>query len=71
MYGRVCFNEVRFFEYGLYMFCVACMRFAHGFAVQFAIALLLMSRNKKLQEKVRMCILTSCHVSNMDCICVV
>ena len=55
MQGRirtcVCFIEVScVFKYGLYMFCVACMRFAHAFAVRFAIALLLTSRKNKMQE---------------------
>ena len=46
---RMCvsFIEVRFVEYVLYLFCLACMIFAHGAAVQFAIALLLMSRKNK------------------------
>ena len=41
---RTCvFERVLFvFEYGLYMFCVACMIFANGVARPFAIALLFM-----------------------------
>ena len=34
-------------EYGLYMICVACMIFAHGVAVKFVIALLLMATDEK------------------------
>ena len=35
------------FEYGLYMFCVACIVFAVDAAVKCAIALLFTSKNKK------------------------
>ena len=36
----VCSRRFVFSEYGLYMFCVARMTFAHDVAVQFAMALL-------------------------------
>ena len=45
--GLVCvFNAVCIFEYGLCMFCVACMICANDVGVQFAIALLLMSETR-------------------------
>ena len=70
---RTCVFVTRFvfFDYGLYMFCVACMILAYAFAVQIAIALLLISRGKKMQKSKRTCVLTRCDLSNMDCICVV
>ena len=41
---------VFFFEYGLYMFCVACLICADEFGVQFALALLFMSKKAKMQQ---------------------
>ena len=38
------------------MFCVACMICAHGFAVECATALLLLSRKNKMQESIRTCV---------------
>ena len=38
------------------MLCVACMILAYAFAVQIAIALLLISRSKKMQEIIRTCV---------------
>ena len=57
IYNDACVvKRVQFFEYALYMFCVACMICACDVDVTFAIALLFMSRNS---------------YSNMDCVCVV
>ena len=43
------------------MFCVACMICAHGVAVTFAIALLLLVKSKNMQESIRLFgLLTSC-----------
>ena len=39
-------KKVKFFEYGLYMFCVECMIYAFDVAVTFAIATLFMPKNK-------------------------
>ena len=60
-----------FFDYGLYMFCVACMILAYVCAVNVAIALLLISRSKNMQESIRTCVLTRCDFPNDDCICCV
>ena len=49
-----CVIEVLFVEYGLYMFCVACMTCAHGVAVKVAIALLLIVESKTMQESIRL-----------------
>ena len=49
-------DEVRCFEYGLYMFCIAYMMCAYDVAEQFAIALSLIARNKKIQRNVRACV---------------
>ena len=38
------------------MLCVACMILAYVFALQIAIALLLVSRSKKMQESIRTCV---------------
>ena len=67
----VCCFEVCFFEYGLYMCCVACMIVACVYPAKCAIALLLISKSKKMQESIRTCVLTMCDVSNMNCICFV
>ena len=48
------------------MFCVAFMICAHDVAVQFAIALLFMSRNKK-----DVSVLKRFDVANLHCICFV
>ena len=53
-YKGVCVcNEVLFFDYGSYMCRVARMILAYVFAVKCAIALLLISRRKKMQEGIR------------------
>ena len=44
------------------MFCVACMICAHGVAVKFALALLLIVKGKNMQESIRLFVLS------MDCI---
>ena len=47
------------------------MTFAHCVAVRFAIALLFMSKNEKMQNKYNgICVLTRFDLSNMDCICI-
>ena len=43
-------KRVMYFEYGLYLFCVACMIYAFDVAVTFAIATLSMSKKKKMQN---------------------
>ena len=48
------------------MFCVAFMICSHELAVQLAVALLFISRNKK-----DVCVVTRFDVANMDCICFV
>ena len=52
------FYEVSFFEYGLYMCCVACMIFALDSAIQIAMGLFVISTSKQMQAKykdVRVC----------------
>ena len=55
------------------MFCVACMIYAFDVAGTFAIAVLFMSKEKKMQKLTckDVCVLTRFDVSNMDCICFV
>ena len=48
------------------------MIFAHDVAAEFAMALCFISRNKKIEERIRMCVvLRWFDVSDMDCICFV
>ena len=48
-------TRFEFFEWGLCMFCVACMIFAFEAAVKVAIALFFTSNNKSA-ERVRTCV---------------
>ena len=56
VYRRWGCDEVRCFEYGVYMSCIAYMICAYDVAVQFAIALPYIARNKKTQRIVRTCV---------------
>ena len=53
------------------MCCVACMICVHDVAVEFAIALLFMSKKDKMQQQQINGIVTRLDVSNMACICFV